>query len=122
MPLRRRAASARSPRWLTGSIKHRGGIFFINLTNGDTFKVKKFIISLTHKTLSAIVSGTGVRVTLLALRFSHARVRVGASHVKVTRIGGRLTTASATALNTALGTTIFTPGMKVATLTTLVRF
>jgi hypothetical protein len=40
----------------------------------------------------------------------------------VRKIRAKLTTAAATALDTALGTTLFTPGMRIATVRTLVRF
>ncbi len=42
--------------------------------------------------------------------------------MKATRIAARLTTDAANALDTALGTAVFTPGMKIATVSTLVRF
>jgi len=111
-----------NPSHLTGSIKHRGGILFVNTSNGDSVKVSRFTISLTHKRLTAIVSGLGVRVTLLRLSFAHATFRVRSHSVKVRRISGRLTTAAASALDAALSTSVFTPGMKIATVATLVRF
>jgi hypothetical protein len=111
-----------NPSRLHGSIKHRGGILFVNTSNGDAVKVSRLTINLTHRRLSGVVSTLGVRVVLAKLSFAHAKVRVRSHSVKVRRIGARLTTAAATALNTALGTTLFTPGMKIATVATLVRF
>jgi hypothetical protein len=110
-----------NPSRLSGSIKHRGGILFVNTSNGDAIKLSRLTINLTHKRLSGIVSGLGVRVILAKLNFSNARVRVRRHSVKASRIGVRLTTDAANALNTALGTTLFAPGMKIASLTTLVR-
>jgi hypothetical protein len=109
-----------NPSHLSGTIKHRGGILLINTTNGHSIKLSRFNISLTHKHLSAIVLGT--RVTVAHLSFSGAKVRVGLGTVRVRKIRAKLTTAAATALDTALGTTLFTPGMRIATVRTLVRF
>ena len=109
-----------NPSHLTGTIKHRGGILLINTSNGHSIKLSRFYISLTHKHLSAIVLGT--RVTVAHLSFSGARVRVGLGTVRVRKIRATLTTTAATALDTALGTTLFTPGMRIATVRTLVRF
>jgi hypothetical protein len=109
-----------NPSHLTGTIKHRGGILLINTSNGHSIKLSRFYISLTHKHLSAIVLGT--RVTVAHLSFSGARVRVGLGTVRVRKIRAKLTTAAAGALDTALGTTLFTPGMRIATVRTLVRF
>lgn len=109
-----------NPSHLGGTIKHRGGILLINTSNGHSIKLSRFNISLTHKHLSAIVLGT--RVTVAHLSFSGANVRVGLGTVRVRKIRAKLTTAAATALDTALGTTLFTPGMRIATVRTLVRF
>jgi hypothetical protein len=111
-----------NPLRLTGSIKHRGGILFVNTSNGDSVKLSRLTINLTHKRLSGVVSALGMRVILANLDFSHARIRVGLHRVKARRILARLTTAAATALDAALGTSQFTGGMKIATVTTLVRF
>jgi hypothetical protein len=112
-----------NPARLTGTIRHRGGILFVNtLMSDEAIKLSRFRISLTSKRLSAIVSTVGMRVTVAKLNFSHARFSVGLSHVKVRRIGVHLTTAGAEALDNALGTMLFTEGMKIAEARTLVRF
>jgi hypothetical protein len=112
-----------NPARLTGTIRHRGGILFVNTSMSDeAIKLSRFRISLTSKRLSAIVSTAGMRVTVAKLNFSNARVSVGLSHVKVRKIGVHLTTAGADALDTALGTMEFTGGMKIAEMRTLVRF
>lgn len=109
-----------NPSHLTGTIKHRGGILFINTSNSDTLKLSRIHISLTRKHLSAIVSGT--RVTIADLSFFNATVRVGLSHAKVRHIRAKLTTAGADALNAALGVSLFAEGERIATVRTLVRF
>jgi len=111
-----------NPARLTGSIRHKGGILFTNVQNGDSIKLSRFRINLTNSHLSAIVSTDGLRVTVATLNFSNAKVRVGVSRVKVRRIGVHLTTSAATALDSALGVTLFTGGMKIAEARTLVRF
>ena len=51
-----------NPARLTGTIRHRGGILFVNTsTSGGTIKLSRFRISLTSKRLSAIVSTVGRR-------------------------------------------------------------
>jgi len=109
-----------NPSGLTGTIKHAGGILLINTSNGHAIELSRFNISLTHKHLSAIVRG--LRVTVAHLSFSHAKVSVGLGEVKVRKISATLTTAGADALDAALGTTLFTPGMRIATVRTLARF
>ena len=94
---------------------------FVNTSNGDAIKLSRLTINLTHRRLSGVVSAIGVRAILAKLNFSHVKVRVRRHSVKASRIGVRLTTAAAGALNSALGTSLFTPGMKIATLTTRVR-
>jgi hypothetical protein len=112
-----------NPSRLHGSIKHRGGILFLNTSNGDAIKLSRFTINLTHKRLSAVVSSVGVRVIVAKLNFSHARVRIGRHRVRASRIGVHLTADAADALNTALGTSsLFTAGMKIATAATSPRF
>jgi hypothetical protein len=112
-----------NPARLTGTIRHRGGILFVNTAmSGEAIKLSRFRISLTSKRLSAIVSTVGMRVTVAKLNFSKARVSVGLSHVKVRKIGVHLTTAGAEALDNALSTMEFTGGMKIAEMRTLVRF
>lgn len=111
-----------NPSRLHGSIKHRGGILFVNTSNGASVKVSRFTINLTHHRLSGVVSALGVRVIVASLNFSHARIRVGLHRVRASRIGARLTTAAAVALDSALGTSLFVGGMKIATVATLVRF
>jgi hypothetical protein len=93
-----------NPSHLSGTIKHRGGILLVNTSNGHLIKLSRFYISLTHKHLSAIVLGT--RVTVAHLSFSGARVRVGLGTVRVRKIRAKL----------------ITPGMRIATVRTLVRF
>jgi len=105
-----------------GTVDHRGGILFINGSNGHRVRVSRLTINLTHKRLSGVVSALGARVTLAKLGFSHATVSIGLHRATASGIGVLLTATAAGALDTALSTMLFTPGMKIATLATLVRY
>lgn len=63
-----------------------------------------------------------VRVPLFRLSLAHATLGAGKHAVRATGIGVRLTKTAADALDSALGTTLFTPGMKLGTAKTLLRF
>jgi hypothetical protein len=107
---------------LAGSINHDGGILFYNTRNGKDIAVSNFSISLRHADLTGIVNGNPkVRVVVFWLNLTHARLTVRGHRVTASRIGVSLSTAAAGALDAALGTTIFTPGLAVGSATTTVR-
>jgi hypothetical protein len=107
---------------LGGKISHRGGILFINKHNGKKIKVSRFTIDLTHADLTGIVNGNPrARVPLFHLDLSHATL-VACKHAVVARgIGVKLTSAAAKALNAALGTKLFSTGLRLGTARTLLR-
>ena len=108
---------------LGGTIDHRGGILFINLKNGKKIEVSRFTIDLTHADLTGIVNGNPqARVPLFRLDLSHARLAAGKHIVTAGGIGLTLTAAAAKALNAALGTKLFSAGLKLGTASTLLRF
>ncbi len=107
---------------LGGKIHHRGGIVFFNLKNGKKIKVSSFTINLTRADLTGIVNGDPkVRVPLFRLDLSHAKLAAGKRVVTASGIGLKLTSAAAKALNTALGTRLFSAGLKLGTAKTLLR-
>jgi hypothetical protein len=111
----------RSP--LGGTIDHRGGILFLNVKNGKKIEVSSFTIDLTHADLTGIVNGNPqARVPLFGLDLSHARLAAGKHIVTAGGIGLTLTAAAAKALNTALGTKLFSAGLNLGTASTLLRF
>ena len=62
------------------------------------------------------------RVPLFRLDLSHAKLTAG-KHIATARgIGVKLTAAAAKALNAALGTKLFSGGLKLGTARTLLRF
>jgi hypothetical protein len=108
---------------LGGKINHAGGILFANLTNGKTIEVSRFTIDLAHADLTGIVNGNPkARVPLFRLDLSHAKLTAGNHIVTAKGIGVKLTSAAAKALNAALGTTLFSGGLKLGTASTLLRF
>lgn len=108
---------------LGGTIDHRGGILFLNVKNGKKIKVSSFTINLTHADLTGIVNGNPqARVPLFRLDLSHARLAAGKHIVTARGIGLTLTAAAAKALNAALGTRLFSAGLKLGTASTLLRF
>jgi hypothetical protein len=108
---------------LGGKIRHAGGILFVNLRNGKTVQVSRFTINLGHKDLTGIVNGNRkARVPLFRLDLSHAKLAAG-KHIATARgIGLKLTSTAAKALNSALGTKLFSAGLKLGTASTLLRF
>jgi hypothetical protein len=108
---------------LGGKVRHTGGILFLNVTNGKTIEVSRFTIDLSHGDLTGIVNGNPkARVPLFRLDLSHARLAAGKHIITARGIGLRLTSAAATALNAALGTKLFSAGLKLGTAQTLLRF
>jgi len=108
---------------LGGKIDHAGGILFANVTNGKTIEVSQFTINLSRGNLTGIVNGNPkARVPLFSLDLSHAKLTVGKHTVTARGIGLKLTSAAAKALNAALGTKLFSAGLKLGTAGTLLRF
>jgi len=107
---------------LAGKIYHSGGLKFVNLRNGKSLKVTKFTIDTVNRQLTAYVPALDVRVPILNLDLSRVQVKPGTPYTKVGPVGARLTDTAAGALNASLGTTIFTPGLKLGTATVTARF
>jgi hypothetical protein len=106
-----------------GDILHRGGILFFNAANGKHVQVSRFTINLKRADLTGIVNGNAkARVPLFKLNFAHARITAGKSTVTVRGIGATLTKVAAKALNAALGTKLFTSGLRLGTAGTRLRF
>ena len=108
---------------LGGTIDHSGGILFLNVKNGKKIEVSWFTIDLTHADLTGIVNGNPrARVPLFRLDLSHAKLAAGKHTVTAGGIGVTLTATAAKALDAALGTKLFSAGLKLGTASTLVRF
>jgi hypothetical protein len=108
---------------LGGKIRHAGGILFINVANGKNIEVSRFTINLSRGNLTGIVNGNPkARVPLFNLDLSHAKLAAGKHIVTARGIGLKLTSVAAKALNAALGTKLFSAGLKLGTAGTLLRF
>jgi hypothetical protein len=108
---------------LRGTIWHKGGILFVAPATGKQIKVSNFVISVHQGVLTAEVNGNPkVRVPLLRLSLAHATIHAGRHYVRISGIVLTLTGAAASALDTTFGTTLFTPGLKLGTASTVLRF
>ena len=108
---------------LGGYFTHSGGILFIDLATGKKVKVSDFVISLTHGNLTGIVNGNPkARVTLFNLSLAHATLKAGKHSVRASGIVVTLTKTAASALDAALGTKLFSAGLKLGTASTVLRF
>jgi hypothetical protein len=108
---------------LGGRIFHSGGILFFNAKNGKNIEVSRFTIDLAHADLTGIVNGNPkARVPLFRLDLSHATLTAGKHIITARGIGLKLTSVAAKALNAALGTKLFSAGLKLGTARTVLRF
>jgi hypothetical protein len=107
---------------LGGTIRHAGGILFVNLKNGKDIEVSRFTIDLARAGLTGIVNGNPkARVPLFRLDLSHATLKAGKHVITARGIGLRLTSVAAKALNAALGTSLFSAGLNLGSARTLLR-
>ena len=108
---------------LGGKVNHAGGILFTNKKNGKKIEVSRFTINLSRGNLTGIVNGNPkARVPLFNLDLSHAKITAGKHIATAKGIGVKLTSAAAKALNAALGTKLFSAGLKLGTAGTVLRF
>jgi hypothetical protein len=98
---------------LAGFINHSGGLRFVNVANGHTLTLTGFRIRISdHPGLTAVVNGdSSVRVRILNLDLSHAKVAKHPPFVRVSNVKARLTQTAASALNGALGVSFFSKGI-----------
>ena len=106
---------------LAGTIRHRGGIVFVNLRTGKKLTVSDFVIDTRTGTLTGRVNRTATRVPVFTLDLPAATVSASGDKVKVGNIDVRLTAAAAGALNQALGTSVFAGGLDLGTARTTLR-
>jgi hypothetical protein len=65
--------------------------------------------------LTAAVGGTSLRVRILDLDLSKAKILAKGKTIRVKKVGARLTADAAGALNATLGVSFFAPGIKLGT-------
>jgi hypothetical protein len=102
---------------LAGFVNHSGGLRFVNLANGHTLTLTKFRIRISdHPGLTAEVNrDPSVRVRILNLDLTHAKIVKHPPRVWVGNVKATLTKTAASALNDALGVSFFAKGMTLGT-------
>jgi hypothetical protein len=101
---------------LAGTIDHSGGINFVNTKNGSSLLLTNFRIEIgASPGLTAAVGGTSLRVRILDLDLSRAKILAQGKQIRVKNVGARLTADAAGALNSTLGVSFFAPGIKLGT-------
>lgn len=102
---------------LAGYINHSGGLKFVNRDNGKSLTLTRFRIVIdAHPRLTAIVNGDPkVRVSIIRLDLSDANVTKPLPYVHVRNVGAYLNATAASALNSALGVSLFAPGIHLGT-------
>jgi hypothetical protein len=101
---------------LAGQVQHSGGIRFVNVANGRSLLVSDFVIDTAAGQLTAAVNGNpNVRVPILDLDLSKAKIRTQFTVLRVNNVGATLTATAAGALNASLGVSFFAAGIKLGT-------
>jgi hypothetical protein len=102
---------------LAGFINHSGGLRFVNIANGHTLTLTNFRIRISdHPGLTAAVNrDPSVRVRILNLDLSHAKVDKHLPLVTVSNVKATLTKTAASALNSELGVSFFSKGITLGT-------
>jgi len=102
---------------LAGFINHSGGLRFVNVATGHTLTLTGFRIRISeHPGLTALVNrDRSMRVRILNLNLSHAKVAKHPPFVKVSNVKATLTQPAASALNGALGVSFFSKGITLGT-------
>jgi hypothetical protein len=108
---------------LTGTIWHKGGILFADVPAGKQIAVSDFVINIHQGVLTGAVNGNPkVRAPLFRLNLAHATIHKGWHYVQIRGIVLTLTSTAASALNSTFGTSLFQPGLKLGTASTVLRF
>jgi hypothetical protein len=106
-----------------GFVTHIGGIVFLNAKTGKQVEVSNFTIDISRDNLNGIVNGNPkARIAIFKLGLGHAVLKAGRHSVSASNITLSLTPGAASALDAALGTSVFTAGLGVGTAATLLRF
>jgi hypothetical protein len=101
---------------LAGTIDHSGGINFVNTANGKSLLLKNFRIEIDEDPgLTAQVGGTDLRVRILDLDLSRAKVISEGRVIRVKNVDATLTETAAGALNATLGVSFFAAGIELGT-------
>jgi len=107
---------------LAGSITHSGGLIFVNLPKFKTVTVSDFTIVIdgSPHLVATKVNGAAASLRVFELDLSKAKINKSAKGVTVSGIGVTFTADAAAALNSTLGTSIFSAGLVAGTAETRV--
>lgn len=105
---------------LAGKIEHSGGIRFS--AGNKKLSVEDFVIDTKKGVLTARVSGTHTRVSLLKLDLSDASIHRSHGTIVVGNVRATLTGDAASALNKTFDTKLFKKGLKIGVAKVTARF
>ena len=102
---------------LAGSVTHSGGLIFVNLGKFKTVTVSDFtiVIDSAPHLVATKVNGKAASLRVFDLDLSAAKVSKTAKGVSVSGIGVTFTADAASALNSTLGTSVFSAGLVAGT-------
>lgn len=108
---------------LAATIRHQGGILFLDLKTGKKISVSSFTINLGKGVLTGLVNGDPhARVPLFRLSLKHAVLTSGHHFVAARGIVVRLTAVAAHALDVTFGTSLFKGGLLIGWANSNLRF
>lgn len=103
---------------VSGSIEHSGGLSFANKSEKKSITVRSFTVVLgSSPRLTGYVPALKARIPVFNLNLAKAKITTTEDGVRVGNVGAALTATAAEGLNKALGTSVFSAGLKVGTAT-----
>ena len=101
---------------VSGAISHSGGLKFYNLANKKSLTVQNFRVVLgSAPKLTGYVPALHTRIAVFNLSLAKAKITPTDAGVRVANVGATLTAGAAAGLNGALGTSVFSAGLRVGT-------
>jgi hypothetical protein len=98
---------------LAGTIEHSGGLQFA--AGGKKLRVQDFVIDTRKSVLTARVSGTKTRITLLHLNLKNAHITKGKTQIVVSNVSATLSGTAAAVLNKTFKVSLFKEGLAIGT-------
>jgi hypothetical protein len=102
------------PATLLGSINHRGAVRFG--LDGKSIVLRSLRVSRTSKGASMSASVAGRRITILRLSLAKAIIKATGASVTASNITATLSPQGARAINKEIGTSLFSAGLRVGTI------
>lgn len=107
------------PATLLGSISHRGAVRFS--LDGKGIVLRSLRVTRTSKGASMSASVAGRRITILRLSLAKAIIKSTGASVTASNITATLSPQGARAINKEIGTSLFSAGLKVGTISATIR-